>query len=322
MHRIALLCGGTSSERDVSLRSGANVADALRNIGHDVTVFDLRTDSLDGIDLGGHSFAFIVMHGGWGEGGGVQAELERVGIPYSGSDACASRLGLDKELTKAAFMRQRVPTPEYDVVTAADALPRATKFARTHGYPVAIKPVTQGSSIGVSIVRTPEAMGPALEEALRWDERVIVEKGIVGRELTVAIVGARAYPVIEVAPSREFYDYNAKYSDPGTKYIAKPELDPVVEKTARHLAKRAHNAIRCHGYSRTDMMLDARGGLHVLEVNTLPGMTSRSLLPLATSQAGMSYEETLQAMIDASLAPRRRIPETVVADARALHARV
>jgi D-alanine-D-alanine ligase len=318
MQRIALLCGGTSSERDISLRSGANVADALRNIGHTVTVHDLTADSLEGTDLSDASFAFIVMHGGWGEGGGVQAELERIGIPYSGSDACSSRLALDKELTKAAFLRQRVPTPEHDIVTRGDAAARAARFTARHGYPVAVKPVTQGSSIGVSIVRDGAGMGPALEEAFRWDQRVMLERGIVGRELTVAIIGARAYPVIEVAPCRDFYDYSAKYADPGTRYITRPELDPVVEKTARHIAKRAHNSVRCHGYSRIDMMLDSAGGLHVLEVNTLPGMTNRSLLPLAAAQAGMSYDETLQAMIDASLAPRRRISEAVTGDSRAV----
>lgn len=316
MQRIALLCGGTSSEREVSLRSGANVADALRNIGHRVTVHDLRADTLEGIDLHDASFAFIVMHGGWGEGGGVQAELEKLGLPYSGSDACSSRLALDKELTKAAFLRQRVPTPEHDVVTRADATVRARRFAARHGFPLAVKPVCQGSSIGVSIVKDAGGLDAALEEAFKWDERVMVERGIVGRELTVAIIGARAYPVIEVAPSRDFYDYSAKYADPGTRYITKPDLDPMVDKMARHFAKRAHNSVRCHGYSRTDMMLDQNGGLHVLEVNTLPGMTSRSLLPLAAAQAGMSYEEALQAMIDASLAPRKRIGVSARIDTR------
>lgn len=320
MQHIALLCGGTTSEREVSLRGAASVRPALEAIGHAVRVIDLREDSLEGVDLRGITFAFILLHGGWGEGGGVQAELAARGIPFSGSDACSSRLALDKELTKAAFLRGRIPTPEYEVATRNDAESRAQRMFRKHGLPLAIKPVTQGSSVGVSIVRDAAHLTGAFDEAFRWDSRVLVERGIVGRELTVAVVGARAYPVIEVAPSREFYDYAAKYSDGGTRYITRPVLDAVTEKLARHLAKRAHNALRCHGYSRVDMMLDGQGGLHVLEVNTLPGMTSRSLLPLATAQAGLGYEETLQAMIDASLAARRRIPVEAYTESSALAA--
>lgn len=311
MLRIALLNGGTSSEREVSLNGGNAVAEALSAIGHTVTRFDLTQDSLAGLDLSGFNFAFICLHGGWGEGGGVQAELEQLGIPYSGSDSCSSRLALDKVLSKAAFLRNRIPTPEHEVATKSDGLERFRRLQRRYGLPLAVKPATQGSSVGVSIVRDSSEIEPALAEAFRWDQQVVIERGIIGRELTVAIIGARAYPVIEVAPGRDFYDYQAKYSEPGTRYITNPQLCPVVEKLARHLSKRAHNALRCNGYSRVDLMLEGDGNLFVLEVNTLPGMTSRSLLPLATAQAGMGYEETLQAMIDASLTARRKIPESV-----------
>lgn len=304
MHNIALLQGGTSSEREISLRSAVSVASALRAIGHDVTAFTLESDSIDNLPLEDFSFVFICLHGGWGENGGVQAALEARGIPYSGSDAVSSRLAMSKELTKAKFLNARVPTATYDVATERDAEARLARMAARCGFPLAIKPTCEGSSVGVTIARNMEEARAGLKEAFRFGKHVMIERGIVGRELTVGIIDERAYPVIEIAPGREFYDYQAKYVDTGTRYIDTPDLSEAQERLARHFALQAHRALRCHGYSRVDLMLGNDGQLWVLEVNTLPGMTDRSLLPLATRKVGMSYEETLQAMVDASLESR------------------
>ncbi|MCA8939674.1 MAG: D-alanine--D-alanine ligase [Planctomycetes bacterium] len=310
MLSIALICGGASSEREISLKSAASIEGALEDIGHRVTRIELMFDSLDGIDLKGFDFAFIAMHGGWGEGGGLQRELEERGIPYSGSDALSSRIALDKELSKQHFAKQRIATPQWEIATRSTPESRLRRIFKRFGFPLAVKPTCEGSSVGVSVPKSSEIALEAIEDALEFGPRVMIERGVKGREFTVAVIGARAYPVIEIATSNEFFDWQAKYESAETRYIEKPELSELQVKQAQYLAKRAHNALRCHGYSRVDLMMDASGDFTVLEVNTLPGMTTRSLLPLATKQAGLSYEETLQAMIDASLAERRRIDES------------
>jgi len=310
MQRILVLFGGTSSEREVSLKSGQAVADGLREIGHIVETHDLQQDSLAHLDLSEYTFVFNALHGGYGENGGLQRELDRAGVTYSGSGPIACRLAMDKELTKAQFLARRVPTAPYTVISKSDSAARIKRSVNRLGLPLVIKPVNEGSSVGVSIVKSAAEVKKAVEEAFQFGERVMLEQYIAGREFTVAIIGARAYPVIEIAPAREFYDYAAKYTDGGTRYILTPELSDLQAKLAQYHAKRAYNSLRCHGYGRVDLMLDADGEFHVLEVNTLPGMTARSLLPQAAAQAGLGFEEALQAMIDASCAPRRTIPLT------------
>lgn len=310
MHRILVLYGGTSTEREVSLKSGSAIAAGLREIGHDVTEHDLKQDSLAGIDLSQYTFAFNTLHGGYGEDGRVQRELERAGLPYSGSGPIACRLAMDKELTKAQFLAARIPTAPYAVIDKSDSAERTRRAANRLGFPLVIKPVNEGSSVGVSIIKQSDELDQALEEAFKYGQRVLLEQYISGREFTVAIIGARAYPIIEIAASREFYDYQAKYADGGTRYITEPELSEVQVKLAKFHAKRAYNALRCHGYGRVDLMLNASGEFQVLEVNTMPGMTERSLLPLAAAKAGLGFEETLQAMIDASCVVRRPISLT------------
>ena len=303
MHRIALLYGGTSSERQVSLKSGHKVAAALGEIGHSVTPIDLQQDSLDGlgIDLAGYTFVFLALHGGWGESGGVQCELERMGLPYSGSDAVASHLAMDKELSKGQFLTHRVPTAPYRVATPENGAAVLARMVREHGFPLAVKPACEGSSLGVSIVRSYDEGEAALAAAFSYGRRVIVERGIVGREFTVGIIGRTVFHPVELRTRRGFFDYEAKYADSSTEYLVKPDIDGVLAKRLRYFGKRAHDALRCHGYSRVDIMVDTRGEIFVLEVNTLPGLTPRSLLPMAAGAAGLSYEETLQAMIDASI---------------------
>ncbi|MBK8205592.1 MAG: D-alanine--D-alanine ligase [Planctomycetes bacterium] len=306
MLNIALLYGGTSTEREVSIKSGEAVWAALERIGHRVTPFDVGVDPLAALESGAFDFAFIALHGGEGENGTVQRQLEAFNIPYSGSGPISSRLAMDKELSKAEFLTHRVPTPPYEVAEEFDANYRMRRMARRLAWPLVAKPIDQGSSIGVSIVHDAEGVDAALCEAFKHSRRVLLEKGIVGRELTVGVVGTRALPVCEVRPATKFYDFKAKYDkSAGTQYIVNPDLPGPTAKMAQHFARRAHHALRCHGYSRVDLMLDAQGDLWVLEVNTLPGMTETSLLPKAAAAEGVGFDELVQELIDVSMEQRR-----------------
>lgn len=305
MLHIGLLLGGTSSERDISIASGMAVSAALKRIGHRVTPIDVGHDDLE--SAAGCDFAFIALHGGEGENGTIQRRLEELGVPYSGSGPIASRLAMDKELSKAEFLTHRVPTAPFEIAEKFDASYRLRRMARRMGWPLVVKPIDQGSSIGVGIVNRPEDADTALQGAFAHSRRVILERGIVGRELTVGVIGNRALPVCEVVSKRGFFDYDAKYDkDAGTEYIVDPKLPGPTAKMARHYARRAHHALRCHGYSRVDFMMDADGELWVLEVNTLPGMTRTSLLPKAAKHEGVGFDELVQELIDVSMEKRRR----------------
>lgn len=312
MLRIALLFGGTSTERDVSIRSGEAVWQALERIGHHVHPVDVGHDSLDALERDKPDFAFIALHGGEGENGTIQRRLEEMGIRYSGSGPLASRLAMDKELSKAEFLQHRVPTPPGEVAEEFEADYRLRRMARRLGWPLIVKPTDQGSSIGVSMVRSGDDVPGALKTAFAHSPRVILEKAIVGRELTVGVVGGRALPVCEVIAGSGFFDFNAKYNkQSGTRYIVNPELPGAVAKMAQHYARRAHHALRCHGYSRVDMMLDAQNELWVLEVNTLPGMTETSLLPKSAAAEGVGFDELVQELVDVSLEPRRPVSNRI-----------
>ncbi|MCC6575464.1 MAG: D-alanine--D-alanine ligase [Planctomycetes bacterium] len=307
MLRIALLLGGTSTEREVSLNSGNAVHAALERIGHTVIPVDVCDSELRELDNVKPDFVFICLHGGEGEDGTIQSKLEARKLAYSGSGPIASRLAMDKELAKSEFIAQRVPTPPSEVAEQFDARYRVRRMARRIGLPLAIKPTNQGSSIGVSIVHDIERADSALDRAFMLSSRVLIEKAIVGRELTVGVLGERALPVCEVVADASFFDFDAKYaSDSKTRYVVNPELPGPTAKMAQHYAKRAHHALRCHGYSRVDMMLDKDGELWVLEVNTLPGMTDHSLLPKMAAAEGMSFDELVQEMIDVSMERRRK----------------
>jgi len=251
-------------------------------------------------------FAFIALHGGEGENGTIQRRLEEMKIPYSGSGPIASRLAMDKELSKAEFLTHRVPTAPYEVAEEFDAEYRLRRMARRMGWPLIVKPIDQGSSLGVGKVSCLNDVPGALSEAFKYGPRVMMERCIIGRELTVGVVGNRALPVCEVIAPSGFYDFKAKYDKTaGTRYVTNPDLPGPTAKMAQHYARRAHHALRCHGYSRVDLMLDTEGELWVLEVNTLPGMTETSLLPKSAAQEGVGFDELVQELIDVSLEQRR-----------------
>lgn len=307
MLRIALLYGGTSSEREVSIKSGEAVWAALERIGHSVLPFDVGTEPIERLAQEKLDFAFIALHGGEGENGTIQRRMEELDIPYSGSGPLASRLAMDKELSKAEFLTHRVPTAPYEVAEQFEAEYRIRRMARRMGWPLIVKPIDQGSSLGVHKVTCLNEVHDSLNSAFQFGPRVMLEKCIVGRELTVGVVGNRALPVCEVIAPTGFYDYKAKYDkQAGTRYDTNPDLPGPTAKMAQHYARRAHHALRCHGYSRVDMMLDAEGELWVLEVNTLPGMTETSLLPKSAAQEGIGFDELVQELIDVSMEQRRR----------------
>lgn len=279
--RIAVLKGGPSSEREVSLRSGAAVARGLREAGHDVVEVDVT-----GRDLelgGGVDVVFIALHGEFGEDGGVQEILESRGIPYTGSDAESSRRSFNKVLTQEALAANGIPTPAYEVLTLGGG--------RSLPLPVVLKPACQGSSIGVHRVMAEDEWGPALEDALSYGAEVLVEEFIHGREFTVGIVGDEVLPVVEIEAPDHWYGYDAKYTVGACRYVVPARIDDELRDRCRKWAWKAFEVLGCRGFARVDFLADADGEVYVLELNSIPGFTETSLLPKAAAEAGMSFSE-------------------------------
>lgn len=295
--KITVMLGGPSAEREVSLSSGAAVAAALRSRGHEVFELDPRET---GWTLPPDTdVVFLALHGTYGEDGTVQAALDQLGALYTGCDAEASRIGFDKVLTKARCVAHRVPTARFAVVES-----ETTPWLRGWNPPVVLKPVCQGSSVGLQFVDRVADWPGALQEALRHDSRVLVEEKISGRECTVGILGDETLPIVEVRPKAGIYDYKTKYSAGTTDYLCPAPFDEATTKRVQAAALAAFQAIGGRDYSRVDVMVRANGDPVVLEVNTLPGMTETSLLPKAAAAAGISYAELCERMV--RLALRRK----------------
>ena len=295
---IGVLAGGPSNERGISLKSGCAVYDALIREGLDALFLDVRDDICAIIEANKIDVAFIALHGRFGEDGTVQKILEEAGIPYTGSGVEASRLALDKVASKEIFVKRRIPVPR-SVVFEKNRynLDDGMKL----GFPVVVKPQYEGSSIGLSVVRDPGSLIEALAKAFRYGQKAILEEYIDGRELTVSIVGEKPLPVIEIVPKNKIYDYAAKYSDPDTKYLVPAPVEKASYKKAQALGLAAHRALGCRALSRVDMMMNGRGDIFVLEVNTIPGMTERSLLPKAASVDGLSFSKLCVELIEYAL---------------------
>jgi D-alanine-D-alanine ligase len=294
---LAVLMGGPSAEREVSLRSGAAVAVALRLLGHQV-------DEIDPTDASWRPPAdidvfFLALHGTFGEDGTVQGILESRGVPYTGCDAASSRIAFDKVLTKQRCLAIGVPTPPFLVVDSARA-----SWPEGWEPPLVVKPVRQGSSVGLRFVECQQDWTPALEECLRYDSEALVETRIPGPELTVGILDGEALPLVEVRPKKGAYDYHNKYTRGATDYLCPAPLDPGVTRAVQTAALGAFAAVGGRDYGRIDVILQPDGRPMVLEVNTLPGMTETSLLPKAAQAAGLSYAQLCQRMIE--LAWRRQ----------------
>jgi len=299
-YRIAVLMGGVSNEREVSFKSGKAVCQALRDAGHDVVPVDIVERRLDQLDDIRPDAVFNVLHGEFGEDGEVQRLLEEKGIPYTGSGPQASRAGMDKIATKRAFILHSVPTADYFTVEGDEGFGHVSAQAEAMGYPLVCKPACGGSSLGVTIVRKADDLRQSLDAALEStpnDPRVLLERYVRGREFTVGVLDGVPLPVVEVCTKREFFDYEAKYHDEATQYIIPVALLESTYRKVQEAAARAYHALGCRHMSRVDLMCGFDGGLYVLEVNTIPGFTPRSLLPMAAKHAGIEFKDLCDRLV-------------------------
>lgn len=302
--KVAVLRGGNSGEREVSLASGNAVAEALKTVGFQVTVLD-PAEKKDLIDLveNDYDVAFLALHGRGGEDGTMQGFLETIGLPYTGSGVYASALAMSKCNAKQRYKEAGLPTlPSVTLSKGQDY--SIDDIVEELGDHCVIKASKEGSSIGLYIEKGAEAIQDAIDKAFEHDDQVLVEKYCKGRELTVGVIGnadPTALPIIEIVPRNEFYDFDAKYSPGGSTHICPAEIDEGIAAKIRSCAEQAHKAIGCRGESRTDFLLEENGDFWILETNTLPGMTATSLLPDAASKIGLSYENLCKKLIDLAL---------------------
>ena len=286
--KVAVLYGGDSAEREVSLASGECVLTALLNAGVDAHGIDKGADVLDRLRDGGFDRVFIVLHGRGGEDGTLQGALDVIAMPYTGSGVLGSALAMDKHRCKLVWRALGIPTPDFHVVRGEDDLDAALAAV---GFPAFVKPVHEGSSIGMTPVHDDEALHRAWFEAARHDAEVLVERLIEGPEYTASILGREVLPLIRLEPARTFYDYEAKYADDaGTRYHCPCGLDAGSEQALRQLSLDAFESVGASGWGRVDLLCDAHGAPWFIDVNTAPGMTSHSLVPMAAAAAGMSFE--------------------------------
>ena len=284
--KVAVLFGGKSAEREVSLQSGARVLAALLRQGVDAQPFDPAERKLD--ELAAYDRAFIALHGRYGEDGTIQGALELMGIPYTGSGVMASAVGMDKWRTKLLWRSVGLAIPEFVMLTADSDF---DDVERQLGLPLFVKPACEGSSIGVTKVRQPGELARAYEAAAKHDALVIAEQGVLGGEYTVGILGDQALPIIRIVPATDFYDYEAKYLRDDTRYLCPCGLPEARELELRAQALEAFRVLGCRGWGRVDFLMDEQGEAYFLEVNTSPGMTDHSLVPMAAREAGLSYDE-------------------------------
>jgi D-alanine-D-alanine ligase len=300
--KVAVLKGGPGSERDVSLATGAGVSKALRSLGIEVIDVDVRDETFkipSDVDL-----AFDCIHGTFGEDGQLQQILENRGIPYTGEGVEGSRTAFDKILSKKKFLQGNIPTPESEVISAGQR-PKMS-------VPLVVKPARQGSTVGIVIVKKHDELDSALKEAARYDDKLLIEKFVSGRELTIGILGDQALPIIEIIPKGGFYDFNTKYpflnpqAGASAEHVCPAQIDPTLRKKIQELALRAFRALGLVVYGRVDVLLSETGEPFVLEVNTIPGMTEASLLPEAAAVAGIAYPDLCLRIIELSRARQER----------------
>jgi D-alanine-D-alanine ligase len=291
--RIGVLLGGTSAEREVSLISGKAVSNALRELGHDVVDIDAGEDLCQRVKEEKIDLAFIALHGGTGEDGSVQGLLEVMGVPYTGSNVLASAVAMDKLVSKTLFERAGIKVPEFEVISSMQE-------KVTMPLPVVVKPSREGSSIGVFIVTKQSELNKALESALSYEGPALVERYIKGKEVQIGVLDGRALGGVEVRPTNEFYDYEAKYTVGKTEYILPPELDKATYEKAMKTGLRAHKALGCQGATRVDLIIDGED-MYTLEVNTIPGMTETSLLPKIALLAGLDFKALLAKIVSGTM---------------------
>jgi D-alanine-D-alanine ligase len=310
--KIAVLAGGSSFERQVSLRSGARVEDALERLGHEVVAIDAGQDLIRRLRDERPDAAFVAMHGRDGEDGTIQELLEILAVPYTGSGVPACVRAMDKVLTKHLLLEHGLPTPQFFAFNqtafrelgAADALPA---IEQRLAFPIVVKPSSQGSALGIKFARTAADVPAALIAAFSYDAKVLLERHIDGRDLAVSVLdgpdGPVALPVVEAVPTGgedDFYDFQARYEIGRTEFICPAELPDAVTARAQQLALRTYELLGCYGFGRVDLMLDAAGDLYVLEANPIPGLTETSLLPQAAEEAGVGFDELVGRILESA----------------------
>jgi D-alanine-D-alanine ligase len=306
--RVAVLKGGPSLERQVSLRSGARVEDALERLGHEVLPIDVGPDLIEQLEAQRPDVAFLALHGRGGEDGTVQELLDIVGIPYTGSGVLACMRSVDKVLTKHLLIEAGLPTPEFFAFSetafrelgAADALPAIEERL---AFPIVVKPAAQGSALGVKFARTAGDVPAALVAAFSYDARVLLERHVAGRDVAVSILDGRALPVVEAVPRDEdFYDFESRYEIGRTDFVCPANLSPECTARTQELAVATYELLGCRGFARVDLMVeDGSGEPLVLEVNAIPGLTETSLLPMAAEASGISFDELIARIVELAL---------------------
>jgi D-alanine-D-alanine ligase len=310
MTRVAVLKGGGSLERQVSLRSGARVEDALQRLGHEVIPIDVGGDLVARLRSEAPDVAFVAMHGRDGEDGTVQELLEILGIPYTASGVSACMRCADKVLSKHAMADAGLPTPDFYSFTetafkelgAAEALPAIEERLE---FPIVVKPADQGSALGVKFARSPADVPPALVAAFSYSHKVLLERHVHGRELAVSILGDEPLPVVEAVPREEdFYDFSARYTIGRTSFVCPAQLGDALTERAQGLALDVFRLLGCRGFARVDLMLEeGTDELYVLEVNAIPGLTETSLLPMAADATGIDFDELIGRIVEMALQP-------------------
>ena len=300
--KIAVLLGGTSAEREVSLNSGKAVLEALLNQGYDAHPIDPKEYNVANLKKDGFNRVFNILHGRGGEDGTMQGLLEQIGLPYTGCGVMASALTMDKMRTKMLWKAFGLPVADMEVVTRetfADLDPQAV--VDKLGLPLMVKPSLEGSSVGLTKVKAVDELKSAVEYALKFDNTILIEEWLAGDELTVPVLDSQVLPAIRIVPEGEFYDYNAKYISDNTQYFCPAGLMSEREQELAILVKRAYDAVGCRGWSRIDVMCDEKGDFRLVEVNTNPGMTSHSLFPKSAASVGVSFEQLVVKILELSV---------------------
>jgi len=297
--KVGVLAGGISAERAISLKSGLSVYNALKDAGIDVIFLDIKRDPAKIIKKSGIKVAFIALHGRFGEDGSCQRMLEGLGIPYTGSGPKSSMLAMDKILSKEIFMKNNILIPDYTEVTK-ESMSKKSLYEK-FGLPVIFKPHNEGSSVGLCLARRRQDILKSMKTAFKYSDRILAEKFVDGREITVGILAERALPVVEVIPLHNIYDFGAKYTDKKTSYIVPAKMSKKLYRKAGRLAIIAHKALGCKDFSRVDMKMTPNGDFYILEINTIPGLTERSLLPKAALAAGITFKDLCVKLLNLAL---------------------
>jgi len=294
--KIGVLMGGLSREREVSLRTGKAILKALIEKGYAASPIDVGQEIAETLIKEKIEIAFIALHGRYGEDGTIQGMLELMGIPYTGSGVLASALALDKIMAKKFFVCENIPTPTYEVFQR-DEIDKDLLRVPSLSLPLVVKPAREGSTIGVSIVRKEEELVPALREAGKYDDEILLEEFMKGKEITVGILHDIPLPIIEIVPRSGFYDYHSKYTKGETEYIIPARIPREQYLYAQEISLKAFHVLGCSGCARVDLMTDEGGNPFVIDVNTMPGMTETSLIPKAASYAGINFEDLVERIL-------------------------